>query len=207
MSEKTAGPAAQIVLPGSWWKIPVADEEGTKRAIRGLADKVTNKVDEFARLRADLRRELTKLTDEAREGGARELFIALEIVPGFAIPMSLALFWPDLNVLGSLPSNSASVIDIVKVALTSLPDAAEYTEQEVIPLGDTSTFRRCKTVEHPADGDTPAYSTFMVDYWVAVPQSQHVALLSFSTNFPEEREMILELFNVIVASLRWEKAA
>ena len=55
-----------------------------------------------------------------------------------------------------------------------------------------------------ADGDVPAYSTFVVDHWVAVPNTQHVALLSFSTTFPYERERMLELFAVIVASLRWD---
>ena len=204
MSDVSAAPSAQLVLPGSWWRIPVADEDASKRAIHNLADRVTKKIDEFAQLRADLRRDLTLLADEAREGGAGELYLALEIVPGFPIPMSLAVFWPDLNVMGSLPSEPASVIDIVKVALDSLPDAADYTDAETAELGASVTYRRCKTIEHPADGETPAYSTLLVDYWVAVPGTQHVALLSFSTTFPHQRERMLELFKVIVESLRWD---
>lgn len=201
-----AGPSAQIVLPGSWWTIPVGNEEMTKRAIHNLAERVTNKQDEFATLRAELRRDLNRLADEAREGGAGELHLALEIVPGMPIPMSLAVFWPDLDVLGSFPSDPRSVIDIVQGALESLPDNGDYVDQELAVLGSSTTYRRCKTVEHPAEGETPEYSTLIVDYWVAVPGTQHVALLSFSTTFPHERELLLELFKVIVESLRWDSA-
>lgn len=200
------GPSAQIVLPGSWWTIPVTDEDASKRAIHALANKVTNKMDDFARLRADLRRQLTELTDTAREGGAGELYLALEIVPGMPIPMSIAVFWPDLNVLGSTPSDSSTVIELVRIALQSASDAGEYTDEEVATLGASATFRRCKTITHEADGDVPEYSTLVVDYWVAVPGTQHVALLSFSTNFPHERELMIELFKTIVESLRWAPA-
>jgi len=205
MSREASAPGVQIVLPGSWWNIPVHDEEASARAIRALANKVTNRMDEFARVRGDLRSELTALADKAREGGTEQLFLALEIVPGAVLPMSLAVFWPDLDLLGSRPSDPQSVIDMVRQSLASLPDSDEYGDDEVAVLGDTTTYRRCTTIEHPADGDVEAYETLVVDYWIAVPNTQRVALLTFSTNIAGERELLLQLFRVMVESLRWDE--
>ncbi|GAB3800017.1 hypothetical protein GCM10028798_13900 [Humibacter antri] len=207
MSGSATSPGVQIVLPGSWWKIPVGDEQAAARAIHALADKVTKRMDAFVRLRRDLRTQLTELADTARDGGADQVFLALEIVPGTTLPMSLALFWPDIDVLGSTPSKPASVVALVREALQALPDAAEYADQEEVMLGGTQTWRRSKTIVHPADGDVGEYETFVVDYWVAVPGSQRVALLTFSTTIPGERELLLQLFRVMVESMRWDDDA
>jgi hypothetical protein len=207
MSGSAKSPGVQIVLPGSWWKIPVGDEEAATRAIHALANKVTNRMDAFARLRGDLRKQLTELAETARAGGAEQVFLALEIVPGTTLPMSLALFWPDIDVLGSTPSKPQTVIALVREALEALPDAAEYSDQEEAVLGGTQTWRRSRTIVHPADGDVGEYETFVVDYWVAVPGSQRVALLTFSTTIPGERELLLQLFRVMVESMRWDEDA
>ncbi|MCL2515070.1 MAG: hypothetical protein FWF16_03885 [Microbacteriaceae bacterium] len=198
-------PGVQIVLPGSWWKIPVGDVEASKRAIQTLADRITNHVDAFAQLRRDLRTELTELANKARDGGADQLFLALEIVPGATLPMSLALFWPDIDVLGSTPSDPKTVIELVRGALAALPDSGDYGDLEQATLGDTEAWRRSRTIEHPAEGEREAYETFIVDYWVAVPGMQRVALLTFSTTVPGERELLLQLFRVMVESLRWDQ--
>lgn len=205
MTNGTKTPGVQIVLPGSWWKIPVGDAEAANRSIRALAEKITNRVDEFAQLRRDLRAELTQLAEKARDGGADQLFLAIEIVPGAPLPMSLALFWPEIDVLGSTPSDPKTVIALVREALGSRPDAETYGDQEQATLGGTETWRRSHTIEHPADGDVDAYETFVVDYWIAVPGMQRVALLTFSTTVPGERELLLELFRVMVESMRWDR--
>ncbi|GAB3392892.1 hypothetical protein GCM10027568_21010 [Humibacter soli] len=203
MSAKAKAPGVQIVLPGSWWNIPVHDPDASKRAIHALANRVTNRMDSFARLRGDLRSQLTELADKAREGGADQVYLALEIVPGAMLPMSLAVSWPDIDVLGSTPSKSQTVIDLVRIALESLPDAADYTDVEAAELGGTATLRRCRTVEHAADGDVGSYESLIVDYWIAVPGTQNVALLTFSTSITEERELVLQLFRVMIETLRW----
>ena len=205
MSPGTRPPGVQIVLPGSWWRIPVHDEDASKRAIQGLASRVTRRMDEFARLRGDLRKQLTELADTARDGGADQVFLAVEIVPGAPLPMSLSVFWPDTVVLGSTASKPGTVIALVREALSSLPDADEYGDEEIATLGGTETLRRCKTIEHPAEGEIDAYETLIVDYWVAVPGSQRVALLTFSTTVQGERELLLTLFKVMVESLRWDE--
>jgi hypothetical protein len=193
----------QLVLPGTWWNIPVHDAEASKRAIHALANRVTHRMDSFARLRGDLRAQLTELADKAREGGAEQVYLALEIVPGAPLPMSLAVSWPDIDVLGSTPSKPESVIELVRIALSSLPDAADYQDEEVAELGGTATLRRCKIIEHPADGEVGAYDSLVVDYWIAVPGTQNVALLTFSTSIVEERELVLQLFRVMIETLRW----
>jgi hypothetical protein len=160
-------------------------------------------MDSFARLRGDLRAQLTELADKARDGGAEQVYLALEIVPGAPLPMSLAVSWPDIDVLGSTPSKPESVIELVRIALSSLPDAVDYQDEEVAELGGTATLRRCKIIEHPADGEVGAYDSLVVDYWIAVPGTQNVALLTFSTSIVEERELVLQLFRVMIETLRW----
>jgi hypothetical protein len=195
--------SVQLVLPGTWWNIPVHDAEASKRAIHALANRVTHRMDSFARLRGDLRAQLTELADKARDGGAEQVYLALEIVPGAPLPMSLAVSWPDIDVLGSTPSKPESVIELVRIALSSLPDAVDYQDEEVAELGGTATLRRCKIIEHPSDGEVGAYDSLVVDYWIAVPGTQNVALLTFSTSIVEERELVLQLFRVMIETLRW----
>jgi hypothetical protein len=195
-----------LVLPGSWWTVDLADRAGDERSIRRMAERLLGTHDRLARQRAELRAHMTELVEKAREGGAANLYIALEFSPGVGLPLSLSVFWPPEIVIGSVPSTPSTVIELVRASLDSLDSAPSYESGDVEELGTSSAWRRWRIVTSPADGDMPEIATLLVDYWVAVPGTQRVVLLTFSTPLVDEREALLEMFRIIVGLIRWTDA-
>lgn len=196
-------PELRLALPGTWGSVELSSEEAARASIRRLATRLTGRNDRAAPLRADLRKNLFELAEKAMAGGASELYLAIEIVPGLTVPLSLTVFWPPTPVIGSLPSKPDTLIDLVISALSSLPDSANYKNQLREDFGNTASWRRTKLLSNPADEGAPAYETLLVDYWLAVPGTQRVVLLTFSTSLLESTAQLLELFTVTIAAMRW----
>jgi hypothetical protein len=196
-------PGMDLVLPGSWWTVDLADPAADERSIHRMAERLLGTHDRLARQRAQLRASMASLVGKAREGGATDLYVALEMSPGVGLPLSLTVFWPPEIVLGSVPSTPSTVIELVRASLGSLDSAPSYEDGRVEDLGATSTLRRWRIVTSPADGDMPELGMLLVDYWIAVPGTQRVVLLTFSTPLVDEREALLEMFRIMVALIRW----
>jgi hypothetical protein len=200
-------PDLRLALPGSWGRVDLDSPEAIVSSVRKLVTRLAGRADHAASLRADLRAQLGSLADRAAEGGASEMYFAIEIVPGLPVPVSLTIFWPPNLVTGSLPSRPGTVIELVQDALVSLDDNAGYGDQLVQELAGTMTLRRTKVLVNPATDELPEYSTLIVDYWMAVPGTQRVVLLTFSTTLVELKAQMLELFRATVAVIHWEQAA
>lgn len=202
-------PDMDLVLPGRWGTIDLTDAETSRRAVRTVVAQAIGRRDDMAAQRARLRAQTEALAAQAREGGATDLYIALELVPGLAVPLSLTVFWPAQAVLGSSPSAPETVIDRVHELLATRDDDHDDSDDLIEDLGETATLRRCRLVHNDADADTdaPAYDTLIVDYWLAVPGTQHVVLLTFSTPFLQGAEQVLALFRAMVNVIRWHDPA
>ena len=79
-------PAPRFALPGTWARIPLHSEAATLSSIRKMTEQLTNRIDEFATLRAELRARFVRAADVAKSGGATDLFIGLELGPGMPLP-------------------------------------------------------------------------------------------------------------------------
>jgi hypothetical protein len=200
-------PDLKLVLPGVWGTIDLETDATIASTVRKLVSRLAGHADRAASLRADLRRQLTTLAEEARTGGAAELYFAIEAVPGLPVPLSLAVYWPPTDILGSLPTNPDTVIDSVIAALTSREGSNEFQDVARERFGDTATWRRTKTLMNPAEGEIPEHHTLLVDYWLAVPGTQRVLLLTFSTTLVEAKEQLLELFRTMVSVVEWAEPA
>ena len=60
-----------------------------------------------------------------------------------------------------------------------------------------------KTV--PATEEVPEHPMLQVDYWIAASYPARVALLSFTTVFVAQRDLVVELFDAIVGTTRWPR--
>jgi hypothetical protein len=196
-------PEMDLVLPGSWWSVDLRDEAASRQSAKGLAEKLLGRDDRLVSQRAELRRSTEELAAKAREGGAANLYIALEIASGLAVPLSLTVFWPAEPVLGSKPSTPSSVIELVREALLERGGQGDYTDELVEDLGRTSTWRRCTLVHNEADGDRPAFDNLVVDYWLAVPGTRRVVLLTFSSSFVQAKDKLLDMFRAMVSLTAW----
>lgn len=198
-------PDLRLALPGTWGRVDLDSPEAIASSIRKLVSRLAGRADKAASFRAELRAQFSRLADKAAAGGASEIYFAIEVVPGLPLPASLTVFWPDEVITGSVPTRPATVIELVQEALVSSPEAKGYQDLLVEELAGTVTLRRTKVLENPETVELPAHETLLVDYWLAVPGTQRVVLLTFSSTLLKVKESLLELFRATVGAIHWEQ--
>ncbi|MCS0500353.1 hypothetical protein [Protaetiibacter mangrovi] len=194
----------RFALPGSWARIPLASEAEALRAVRKLTEQVTGRKEELATLRAELRGRFTRVVEAAREGGADELYIGLELVPGIPLPAWAAVFpadpgQVDLSAVGF--PELARGLDFVVGA----PPEGGTSETSDDPRARVHAVRHAwrRTTEVAADDVERTFELVEADYWVAAAEPNRLALITFSTALAEYEEEMLELFDAVIGTLRW----
>jgi hypothetical protein len=200
--------APRFVLPGSWARIPLQPEAATLAAIRKLTEQVTGRKDELATTRAELRARFRRAAEVAREGGASELYIGLELVPGIPLPAWAAVFPadPEAADLGAL--GFGDLTKAVDFAVGAAPEDGATTTQ-------TDDSGRMHAVRHAwrrksdvAEGEVQhTFDVLEVDYWILAADPNRLALVTFSTALAEYEEEMLDLFDAVVNTMRWPTPA
>jgi hypothetical protein len=195
-------PDIEFVLPGSWQLLPVADEAAAKRAIGRVAEQAVGRADDRARLRAELRAGFTAAADRARTAGGEAMWICAEIAPGVPFPASIVLYRPPLAIRheDSLDRRRSALHELVG------EPRGDVVESDLI-LGGQPAVRRAETVSGPAteEPDAPTVETVECDYWIAQPDGRGVLLLVFACGMPLLKDKLVELFDLIVSTLRWSE--
>lgn len=135
-----------------------------------------------------------------------ELQIAMEISPGVPLSATLAVFLPqiDLEKLDSL--GLAELAVVLTGVVTSSTDPTETGLVEELREPEFRAVRQTylrSTRLNEGDESTPL---LQVDYWVAATEPSRLALLTFSSTFVDFEEQLLDLFDAIVATIRWPVA-
>ncbi|QNO38146.1 hypothetical protein H4J02_03705 [Protaetiibacter sp. SSC-01] len=194
----------RFALPGSWARIPLESEATALRAVRKLTEQVTGRKEELATLRAELRARFTGVVEAAREGGAEELYIGLELVPGIPLPAWAAVFPADP---AQLDLASVGFADLTRGVDFAVGDAPEGGSSETIddPRSRVRAVRHAwrRTTDVSHDGVERSFELVEADYWVAAADPNRVALITFSTALAEYEEEMLELFDAVIGTLRW----
>jgi len=192
----------RFALPGKWARIPLESEAEALRSVRKLVEQATNRRDDMATLRAELRARFTTVVEKAREGGATEFFVGLELVPGIPLPAWAVVFPVDEN---RLQLESVSFSDLTRGLDFAVGEAPEGGEREVSDDVDS----RIHAVRHAwrrtasaGDGET-TFDMFEVDYWLAAANPNRVALVTFSTALAEYEEEMSDLFDAVIGTLVW----
>ncbi len=171
----------RFVLPPAWVGFPLHDtatcEREVQRAVRALP------LDDGAgaRMRRELRDDLLRQCDRAREKGATYLAIA---GPRSA-PLSGSLLVTPLR--RTVPEDSPAWEEVVGA------DVDRFT----LRVG-----RVARTVRkrHPAPGERPEdLITLAVDYWVTTAEDRTI-LVACSTPLVEHEEAMVQLFDAVMAS-------
>lgn len=202
----TSSRGLKLLLPGSWWTIPLENPEDTKASIHRLVAKVSGRADELATLRADLRRRFTSAAQTAREGSASEFYISLEIAPGVPLPASLSVLWPEVYLPSSIEGGDALLAEVRAYVGESGAEGTASIEDVV--LDDTVGLRRTSLTVGPAlpdDPDSPEVTTLEADYWIVVPGTLQLVVLSFASTLGEIDAALLILFDAIVATAKWDE--
>jgi len=194
----------RFALPGSWAHIPLESEAAALRAVRKLTEQVTGRKEELATLRADLRARFTRVVEVAREGGAEELYVGLELVPGIPLPAWAAVF----------PADPAQV-ELASVGFGDLTRGLDFAVGAAPEGGSSETLDDPRTRVHAVrhawrrktevaeDGVERSFDLIEADYWGAAAEPNRLALITFSTALAEYEEEMLELFDAVIGTLRW----
>jgi hypothetical protein len=180
----------EFLLPGRWNFIPLARPEATKRVIARLAEDAVGRSDERAQLRAELRARFA-LSDE--------------LAPGVPFPASITAYWPALAIKRQEhPEDEGAATAAIR---TLLGPAGEGTDEAELTVGGRAAVRRAVVSKGPitADPDAQEVETVEVDYWILQPDGRRVLVLSCACGMPLLRDRLVELFDVIVSTLRWSQ--
>jgi hypothetical protein len=194
----------KFALPGTWGRIDLATEASIKASVRALVDRQVGKADDRATLRAELRDRIVPVANQAREKGGVEFHLSQEIVPGVPFGASLALFVPELDLarLGQL-----GLDDLRAVLEESLGPSAGATPSDLEPgNGEIRAVRHIYRRTVPAADDAAEYPILEVDYWIAAARPARIATMSFATAFAGFEDLLLDLFDAIVETVRWPLA-
>jgi len=196
------------VLPPGWARIPLRD--GTEAAIREILDGALATLgpdvprDKVMPLRAELEKRLLAEARTARGNEGIDLYLPVERVHGKTIAASF--------VIGLLPFTSVEVPEAedVLVALAAQADDARFVEVD----GAGAVRWEERRDPEPAAADAARqYASRRVVYVITVPDERDIWLTAtFGTvgdGDPdgEVARVLVELFDAVLSTFRWVRAA
>lgn len=200
-------PTLQLRLPGDWWTTSLRDRaEATASAMRLIRHRLGTG-DDRAGLRVRLHREFTAAIDAAIEGNGQRMFIAIQIVESIPLPVTITVYLPEVAMTPSIGTRGDRVIDILQQGLDSIDTAGTGDLGAItrLDVAGTAAVRssRVSAIEVGDGSDHGVLDVFVVDYWLAVPDTKRVVLVNFSTSFAELHEYLLPFFDAIMRVAYW----
>jgi hypothetical protein len=183
----------RLVVPDSWFRIPLEDERQRKDATRALTNRVFRGIADAPRLRARL---LNRLDDEASAAqavGGLELYMSMLEAAGFPLSASLLVSLVTGPPVGTDGTEAASSLG-----------ALLRGEGKNVRTG-TVAGQPAVRAFHQSDGDGQGTVAPVAgqDVYVLVPGGRAWLLMSFSTPVVELAPQMLELFDAITGTLSW----
>ena len=154
-------------------------------------DAAAGRSDELAAVRDGLRRRLFTSVERVIGGEAQSLHVALDLVEDVPLPVSFTVFLLDQRMTPAVGEEPAGVLDVLARGLAAASVAPDR-------VGDRAL--RASTLATTAEG----LPSLRVDYWLAVPSTKRVVLVSFSTVLAGIASEMTVLFDSIVLGTRWQ---
>lgn len=201
-------PVLRFRLIGRWSQLDLRSADAAAASIRRYAEHVLGSGDAQAQARALLRRSLHEGVDTARGANAVSMFLAREISPGTAMPVTLTVYAPTgLRMSPAIGTAPATVIDMLHKGLTTLQveGIETATRLEIAGSDILRVHHERDDAIHEATPDLPMRK-LMVDYWYSVPGSKQVVLVTFMTPLVELRPIMLDLFDSIARASWFDRA-
>jgi hypothetical protein len=171
----------RFVLPPGWVGFRLHDTEACEREVQRAVKALPLDDGSGARMRRELRDDLLRQCDRAREQGATYLGIS---GPRSAPLSGSVLVTPSKH---RVPENSPVWDELVGA------DADRFT----LPVGRVA--RTVRTREPEAGERSDDLATLAVDYWVTL-EDDRVVQVACSTPLVEHEEAMVQLFDAVLAS-------
>ena len=207
-------PTLRFRLPGDWWTVELHDRDAAVASAHRLARHRIGPQDDRVLLRQRVTKELTEAIDAAIRAGGQSMFIAINILDGVPLPISFAVYLPEVGMTPAIGTDPDRVLDILErgiehVAGEGHADPGDPADRERITLPETKATRlhRVRAIDVGSGEDAGTMETLVVDYWVAVPRTKRVMLVSFTTSMAALQEQLLQFYDAIMRAARWEHPA
>jgi len=192
----------RFALPGSWGRINLATERTTQSSVRKVVEHAIGRDDNLAPLRADLRKRFAVAAEIARANSAVDFHVALELAPGVPLPAWLGVFLPEIDSTDFAALGLTELQDALGVGL-ALTDGEDAVGTTTMSVDKIKAVRQAFHRISPATEDEPALELLQVDYWLAAANPNRLALLTFTTNYVDFEEQMLDLFDAVISTVRW----
>lgn len=192
---RSSAPTVQyrLITPQEWYQIPLTPGEREK-SVDALVNRQFKGHDDAAAVKARLRAELLGQADSAYRNYGVELYLSLQSAGPMTIPASLLVTY--------LPAHTVPAKTLAELAdhAASGDPEAEASMPE-LPCGEVVRVRRR---EEPVDGaPEDAEPSVALDYYLPVPGTDDLVLLSFNTPLPPLADALVTLFDAIARSFAW----
>lgn len=193
-------------LPGRWLRVPLSSEATMRATIRKAMDELTKRRDDLATVRAELRERFIAAAELARNGGASDLFLGLELMPGLPLPAWIAVFPADYETADFASIGFGEFTKALDIAAGPAPSGGSRTEGDVDAPTAIHVVRHAwrRTTEVVEADIEETFEFVEADYWIAAKEPNRLALVTFSTALAEYEEEMLELFDAIISTVKWK---
>ena len=189
-----------LLLPPGWARIPL-DEKAPARVKALVAERLSAAPAEHREaLRTGLTHDITRALASAGRNGGLDVLLSIDPVAGQPVPASAVVTHLE-------GQGDGDTLDSLLSTMASGTPGTEILELGVVEAADAPAVRRVstRTERIEAAGDLPggALHVTQVDYFVPLPGSDGVLVLTFSTPIAQLGPPLVRLFDVMATSLRW----
>jgi hypothetical protein len=192
-----------LLMPPGWARIPL--DERLPLRVKQLVDERLSTVPPERReaLRSGLTRDLTETLASARSRGGLDVLLSLDPVAGMPVPASALV----THLQADGPDDGlAALLD----TLASGGDGLDLRELDLAEVAGAPAVRRLGTREEQVapQGDLPGgvLRVTQLDYYVPIPGTDGILVLTFSTPIEQLGPALVGLFDVMATGLRWVTA-
>lgn len=186
----------QVVTPAYWWDLPLGDATRDQE-IAALIDERVQRYPQLVESRAEVTALLRQLAEEAAGLGAvfSSQFGLLGVGPPLAGNLLVVTQRPAP---GPIESLLAEVQGLEDSLASRTVGSAEVSVVRLPMAGDAVRRRARQSITFPgADG---AMEAVLVQYYLPIPSTDAVALMTFTSPTVQEEPALVELFDAVAAT-------
>jgi hypothetical protein len=188
-----AGPRAPVfglITPEDWYRIPLLPADRREASVSALVKRQFAGVDDQPVLRRKAEEQLLGTAEAAVGQGGVVLYLSFLEAGG--IPLSASL----------LVSRLYERFDGLD-AVAALAGSGEVTLETLPAVGRAARLRRQERTKQSRKLGSEFEDT-VVEYFVPVPDRDEVLMLTFSTPLEPIADAMVELFDAVAGTLRWQ---
>lgn len=194
--ERATAAGVQLATPAYWWDLPL-DPSTRDQQIATLIDQRVERYPQLAESRGEVTALIQQLAAEAADLGAvfSSQFGLLGDDPPLAGNLLVVTQRPAPGPIGSLLAQVQGLEDSLASRTVGPPEVSVVT----LPLAGEAVRRRAhQSFTFP--GAEAAIDAVLVQYYVPIPNTDAMALMTFTSPTVQEERAVVELFDAVAAT-------